>query len=183
MTSKLPTHPVKATLHADNFNWKLHMNRQFTQDQSAVWDAITKADQVAQWTPFRPHHDLLSTGDVWLTPTDGGGEDLQGRVLEVRSPSSLHYLWGTDHLRFELEPTEKGTLLTFAHTFTDRNAAPSLAAGWHLCLAALEMLLDGKDVPSVVGMKAMDYGWEDLEREYRDFFNEKGDASEPTGSV
>jgi hypothetical protein len=29
----------------------------------------------------------------------------------------------------------------------------------------------------------MDYGWKELEEQYRDFFNEKGDVSEPTGSV
>jgi uncharacterized protein YndB with AHSA1/START domain len=183
MATKLPAHPVKATLHADNFNWKLHMNRDFPQDQATVWHAITKADQVARWMPFRPAHDLLATGDVWLTPTDGGEEDAQGHVLEVDSPSSLHYLWGPDHLRFEVTPTESGTLLFFTHTFTDRNAAPSMAAGWHLCFAALEMFLAGQDAPSVVGEKAMDYGWKELEQQYKDFFNEKGDVSEPTGSV
>ncbi len=57
------------------------------------------------------------------------------------------------------------------------------AAGWHLCFAALEMLLAGQDAPSVVGEKAMDYGWKELEQQYRDFFDEKGDVSEPTGSV
>lgn len=182
MTAKLPPHPAAATLHAGNLNWTLHLNREFPQDQAVVWDAITKADQVAQWTPFRPDHDLVATGDVWLTPMDGGEEDLRGRVLEVQSPSSLRYLWVSDQLRFELSPTDNGTLLTLAQTFEDRNAAPGLAAGWHVCLGALELLLAGREVPSVVGVNAMKYGWEDLMREYKAIFNENADVTEPTGS-
>ena len=183
MSTSLPDRPVEATLHADNLNWKLHMSRDFTQDQAAVWDAITKADLLAQWAPYRPAHDLLANGDVWLTPTRGEEEDVQGRILDVHAPTSLHFLWGSDQLRFELTPNDAGTGLTLTHTFTDRNAAPGLAASWHLCLGALEHLLAGKEVPSVVGSKAEDFGREDLEDQYRDYFNHKGDASEPTGSV
>lgn len=183
MTTKLPSHPVAATLYADFPRWVLRLNREFPQDPGTVWDAITKADEVAKWTPFRPDHDLIALGDVWLTPLDGGKEDLPGRVLEVHSPSSLLYLWVSDHLRFDLTPTDEGTGLGFAYTFDDRNSAASLAAGWHLCLAALEVLLDGKDVPSVVGENAKKYGYEDLERQYAELFEENDASPEPMGSL
>lgn len=178
MTTKLPQHPVEATLHPDNLNWTLHMHRTFPQDQNAVWDAITKADLVGQWMPFRPHGDFVATGDVWLTPTDGGNEDMEGNVLNVNAPASLRYRWGTDELRFELTPGDKGTTLDFAHTFDDRNSAAKIAAGWHICFGALHLLLAGKDVPSVVGQNAMNYGWEELEREYSALFEDNDSTPE-----
>lgn len=176
MTTPLPEHPAEATLHADNTKWTLHLHRDLPQDPAAVWDAITKADKVAQWTPFRPDHDLVATGEVWLTPTDGGEEDAQGTVTEANAPATLTYLWGVDQLRFELQPSGSGTTLDFAHTFDDRGSAASFAAGWHLCLGALELLLAGKEVPSVVGQDAMQFGWEDLERQYAALFHENDDS-------
>lgn len=183
MTTQLPAHPAEATLHADNTRWTLHLNRDFPQDQAVVWEAITKADSLAKWTPFRPNHDLSATGDVWLTPTDGGEEDIQGEVLEAKMPSSLVLLWGTDPLRFTLTATKTGTALTFAHSFDDRNAAASIAAGWHICLGALALLLAGEDVPSVVGKNAMDYGWEALQEAYDARFEEQDDSPEPMESL
>lgn len=175
MPTTLPKRPVEATLHADNTKWTLHMGRDFPQEPAAVWNAITKADQVAKWTPFRPDHDLLATGDVRLTPTDGE-EDAEGTVIEVQAPAALTLLWGVDRLRFDLRPTESGTALDFAHTFDDHNSAARYAAGWHLCLGALELLLAGKDVPSVVGQDAMQFGWEDLHRQYAALLEENDDA-------
>lgn len=183
MTSKLPNHPVEATLYASYPNWKLGFTRELAKEPATVWDAISRADEVATWAPFRPDHDLVSLGDVGLTPTDGGEEALPGRVLEVQAPSSLVYLWGTDQLQFELTPTDAGTRLGFVHTFDDHNSAGSFAAGWHLCLAALELLLAGKDVPSVVGDNAMEHGWEDLEREYAALFEDRDDSPEPMRSL
>lgn len=183
MTSHLPSRPVEATLYADFPRWKLGFSREFDHDPGTVWNAITRADQVARWMPFQPDRDLVSLGDVWLTPTDGGEEDLEGRVLEVQAPSSLIYLWVSDHLRFDLTPTDSGTSLGFVHTFSDHDSAGSFAAAWHLCLAALELLLDGKDVPSVVGENAMNCGWEDLERQYSALFEDRDDSPEPMRSL
>lgn len=183
MSSTLPAHPAEATLHADNTRWTLPLNREFPSGQTEVWNAVTRANLLTKWTPFTPNHDLVATGDVWLAPTDGGEADIQGSVLEVQALSSLAFLWGTDLLRFTLTPTQTGTLMTFAHAFDDRNAAASMAAGWHICLGALELLLAGKDVPSVVGMNAMKYGWETLQKEYEALFEDQDDALKPMGSL
>lgn len=176
----LPHHDTIATVHADNLRWTLHMSRTFPQEREAVWDAITKADLLAQWTPFRPHADLLAEGEYWLTPVDGSGEDdVQGTVTEVQAPTSLAYLWDTDPLRFDLEETGDGSVMTFAHTFDDRNSAASYAAGWHLCFAALALLLEGKEVPQVTGERAKEHGWEALQRSYADLFDADETGPEP----
>lgn len=183
MKTKLPSHPVAATLYADYPHWVLRMTRDFPHEPGRLWEAITKADLVARWAPFRPEHDLISPGDVWLTQLDDGDEPVQGRVIEAHSPSSLIYLWVSDRLRFDVIPTDDGAALGFSHSFDDRNSAASLAAGWHLCFGALELLLDGKEVPSVIGENARAYGWENLERQYAEMLAKNDAAPEPMGDL
>jgi uncharacterized protein YndB with AHSA1/START domain len=173
MTDHLPDRPVAATLHADNLRWRLHMHRDLPFAPPDVWEAITRADLLARWTPFRPDHDLVATGEVGLAPTDGSEEAAPGNVLEVAPPETLVFLWGTDLLRFDLLEAEGGTTLALAHTFDDRNAASSYAAGWHLCLGALELVLAGKEAPVVVGERAMAHGWPELNQRYATLFREQ----------
>jgi hypothetical protein len=116
---------------------------------------------------------------VRITQIDGSDEVFDSDVRTVTRPESLTYLWGSDQLRFGLVDSVDKTTLTLAQTFDDRNMAASMAAGWHLCLGALELLLNGEKVPSVVGMNAMEFGWQDLEQRYQDLFHDQTDASNP----
>ena len=61
--------------------------------------------------------------------------------------------------------SEKSTQLTLRHQFSDRRMAPSYAAGWHLCLHGLKGTLAGIAMPSMVGSKAVDYGYKELYEE------------------
>jgi uncharacterized protein YndB with AHSA1/START domain len=173
MTDRLPDRPVAATLHADNARWRLHLHRDLPHPPGAAWNALTRADRLARWTPFRPDHDLIVTGEVGLTPTDGSEETAPGNVLDVAPPEALVFMWGTDHLRFDLLAADGGTTLALAHTFDDRNAASSYAAGWHLCFSALELMLAGKEPPVVVGEQAMAHGWPELNQRYAALFREQ----------
>jgi uncharacterized protein YndB with AHSA1/START domain len=189
MTTTLPEHPTNASLIPNYPHWTLRLQRTFPQGRDAVWAAITEPDKVAQWTPFRPNHNLGTAGPVRLKQIDGGDETIDSEVREVRHPESLTYLWGTDQLRFGLadagaatDPAatvDMGTILTLAQTFDNRTMAGSLAAGWHICLGALELLLNGDEVPSVVGEKAKEFGWEELEQRYGALFEEQREASLP----
>lgn len=179
MTSSLPHHVPAGALVAVYPRWSLRMRRVFSQARDAVWTAITDPDQVAQWAPFRPDRNLGSTGPVRLQQIDGSDVASDGEVWEEVSHESLTYLWGADQLRFGLSDDDGGTSLTLTQIFDDRNAAASMAAGWHICLNALELLLAGKDVPSVVGENAMQYGWEELERQYEEMFEDQNDESIP----
>ncbi len=97
----------------------------------------------------------------------------------MTAPESLTYMWGDDELRFSVFEEDDGTLLTLAHTMSDHETAASTAAGWHLCLAALEMLLNGDEVPSVVGENARQYGWDELDEAYRALFDDQTDHAVP----
>jgi uncharacterized protein YndB with AHSA1/START domain len=179
MTTSLPHHDPAASLVANPPHWTLRLQRTFTHGRDAVWQAITDPDAVEQWAPFRPDRAMTSTGPVRLSAVDGSDEVHDSQVRSVTPPESLTFHWGDDQLRFSLFEENGGTLLTLAHTLDDHNIAGSIAAGWHLCLGALELLLDGKEVPSVVGENAKAFGWHELERAYEALFNEQMDASIP----
>jgi uncharacterized protein YndB with AHSA1/START domain len=179
MTTSLPHHDPAASLVANPPHWTLRLQRTFTHGRDAVWQAITDPDAIERWAPFRPDRAMTSTGPVRLSAVDGSDEVHDSQVRSVTPPESLTFHWGDDQLRFSLFEEDGGTLLTLAHTLDDHNIAGSIAAGWHLCLGALELLLDGKEVPSVVGESAKAFGWDELERAYEALFNEQMDASIP----
>ena len=75
----------------------------------------------------------------------------------------LEFTWADEVMRFELEPDDSGgTVLRFVNTFGDVGKAARDAAGWHVCLDALEVDVDG-GVPAPGG-------WDELHPEYRDAF-------------
>jgi hypothetical protein len=69
-------------------------------------------------------------------------------------------------VRWELAPVPGGTRLTLRQTLTDRDWAAKVAAGWHICLAVADRLLDGDPVGPIVGQNARNYGWDDLSEAY-----------------
>jgi hypothetical protein len=87
-------------------------------------------------------------------------------VTRAEPPTLLEYTWGGDVLRWELEPSERGTRLTLQHTLEDPDLAPKVAAGWHICLVVAERLLDGAPTGPIRGQDARNYGWDDLQRRY-----------------
>ena len=60
-------------------------------------------------------------------------------------PRLLELLWDTEHLRFELEPVDAGTVLrvTVRAPEPGPRGYESTAAGYHTCLDALVDHLDG----------------------------------------
>jgi len=173
MTDRLPTHPVEATLLPEGARWTLRLTRKLAQAPSEVWAALTDRANLMRWAPFAPDRDLDAPGELGLQvigDPESTSETSRGSVVEVDAPRVLHLLWGTDPLRFELARTETGTTLVLTHTFDERGAASSYAAGWHLCLAALTGYLDGLDLPTVVGPAAMEHGWPELNQQYAMLF-------------
>ncbi len=169
MSSILPTHRVDAALAADGQRTVLTMERELSHPIDAVWAALTKADEVVTWAPYRPDRDLDTTGAVQLAHNADQPdvpEAVGGAVLVVEPPRRLVLRWGDDDLTYELTPTASGTLLQFTHVFDDRAYAPDYAAGWHLCWSALTVHLDGGDVPPVHGDNAKAHGWDRLRQEY-----------------
>ena len=179
--SQLPEHPVDATLTNLGQRWLLALERTLTSAPQDVWAALTDKALVARWAPFDPDHDLTETGPVAL-PEAGiqrSGDDAAdaannvGRIVTVAPQRMLSLVWGGDPLDIELAPTASATVVRLSHTFDDRANAASYAAGWHLCLAALEGVAAGLDVPRMVGDAAKLHGWDELHERYGELFGDR----------
>jgi uncharacterized protein YndB with AHSA1/START domain len=123
---------------------RLRFVRKLAHPPEKVWRALTSAEHLAAWFPqtivvdeWAPGAPLRFTGD----PNVSGSFD--GEVLAAKEPSLLEFRWGTDVLRFELEPDGDGTRLTFVDTIGELGKAARDGAGWHVCLDGLERHLNG----------------------------------------
>ena len=68
---------------------------------------------------------------------------LHGEIRVWDPPSVFEWTWETDVLRWELTPEDGGTHLRFTTWLADDpGGAADAAAGYHVCLANLEELLD-----------------------------------------
>jgi uncharacterized protein YndB with AHSA1/START domain len=169
MSDILPEHPVTAALAPDGDRYVLTMERELTHPLEKVWAALTRADDVVHWAPYRPDRDLTAVGPVDLAHNADDADPHEGepgRVLEAEPPHLLVVGWGDQVLTYRLSATASGTLLHFTHRFDDGNAAPDYRAGWHLCWSALELLLDGSTPPPVHGENAMGHDWAGLREQY-----------------
>lgn len=165
MTVTLPQHPISASIKKHN-NGKvtLTLERQFPHPIEKIWIAITKVHPVSQWTPFAPDRPMNTPGPITLKQTDGSGYVAQGMITEMQTPYVLAFTWGTDPIRMELKNTNGETHFKFQHTIDDKIA--QTAAGWHICLQALDYLLAGNDVPEVHGLAAKSFGFDSLVQAY-----------------
>lgn len=115
----------------------LRIERVLRHPPERVWRTLTEPAELATWFPSPLTPELRTGGTVRF---DFGGD---GTVTDLDPPRLFAYTWGEDHLRWELHPAGDGTRLVLVHTFDDRAGAASFAAGWHVCLAALGLHLDG----------------------------------------
>jgi uncharacterized protein YndB with AHSA1/START domain len=128
------------TLEPAGAEWRLRFTRHLKHSPDKVWRAVVEPEHRDRWFPQRILGDL-QVGAALKFASEYG--DFDGRVLAYEPPAVLELLWGTDVIRLEVRPEGSGTLLTLTDTFAERGKAARDAAGWHVCLDALEVELDG----------------------------------------
>ena len=133
-----------AVLQDDHGRTVLRFERVLHHPPDRVWRYLTEVGELRGWHPSPFELEPRVGGAVRYLPPDGAmfGE---GEVTEYDPPRVVAYTWGEDHLRWELEPRGGGCLLVLTHTFDDHFKAARDAAGWHVCLEALEARLDGAE--------------------------------------
>lgn len=151
----------------------LKFERHIKHPVDAVWAAITEPSELAHWFPCEVELDLRLGGrmkfhfpEMTLPET---AATLLGEVTELDPPRRFAFLWGQDHLHFALEPSDDGAscILRFTVELDAREKAARDAAGWHVCLDALERRLSGAGPDGVTGADAP---W----REYYDEYQRRG---------
>ena len=173
--SQVPRHPIGASLAPFEERSLLILERALAAPPGEIWSALTERRHIARWAPYRPARDLTETGPVHLpeaTTSDeiDEGPESRGEVLSVVPERMLSLTWGDDTLDFEVVASETGTVLRLSHTFDDPDNAPSYAAGWHLCLTALDGISQGIPVPAMTGEAAKLHGWDTLNEQYEELF-------------
>jgi len=119
----------------------VRVERRLAHPPERVWRAVSEPAGLAAWFPATVEIDLRIGGQV----TFSFGSD--GEVTDLDPPRLLAFTWSGEHIRFELEPDGDGTRFRLTHTFPDRSAGASSAAGWQECIEALSRSLDGLPVP------------------------------------
>lgn len=132
----------------------LCLERRLAHPPEKVWRALTEAAHLSQWYPFQVAEMELRVGGR-IRFDDGAGTTLDATITELDPPRVFAFSEhapaemvreSDDLVCFELRPDGDGCLLVFTHTFDDRPAAASYATGWHGCLDAMEMVMDGRPV-------------------------------------
>jgi uncharacterized protein YndB with AHSA1/START domain len=122
----------------------VRFERRLAHPVDAVWRTVTDPGELAHWFPADVTVDLRLGGAMRFTFAPDVA--LDGEVVELDPPHRFAFLWGVDLLRFELAPDGDGTHLTMLRVLNQEGepAAAKVAAGWHLCLDAMERRLSGE---------------------------------------
>ena len=137
---------MDGTLDLDGGLATVRFVRHLSHPVDKVWRAITQPEHLAAWFPQEVTFDgpIAAGTTVRFTFGDGAHDAFTGTIEVVDAPRLLVYTWGTDRLRFELEPDGDGTRLTFSDEFDEVGKAARDTAGWHVCLDGLTRSLDGE---------------------------------------
>jgi uncharacterized protein YndB with AHSA1/START domain len=134
-----------ATLEQGDDRSTLRFERHLQHDVERVWRAVTEPDELAAWFPAAVIYEPAVGAPMQFDFGGMHGQDVwPGEVLEWDPPRAFAFRWGTDDLRFVLEPDGESTILVFTHTFRHEPGKPARdAAGWESCLDELLKHLSG----------------------------------------
>jgi uncharacterized protein YndB with AHSA1/START domain len=128
----------------------LRLVRRLPHRPEKVWRVITEPDELAHWFPAVLEGERTAGAPVTFR-FEGSPDAQHGTITEFAPPKVFAFTWGTDELRFELEPDGEGCVLRFSHVlgggevWSDRLGTARQAAGWDVCLAGLAGRLGGHD--------------------------------------
>ncbi|MDT4981705.1 MAG: hypothetical protein QOG07_3584 [Pseudonocardiales bacterium] len=166
---------MNGTLEQAGERWRLRFTRRLRHDPETVWRAITEPDQLKAWFPDHLSGDLVVGGRLTFSHDSASIPDFHGEVRAIESPLLLEFTWGTDLLRFEIEPNDDGCTLTLLDTFDEVGKAARDAAGWHVCLDQLALTLDGGAAPA----SSASQEWQNVHPGYVEAFGPDGSSIGP----
>jgi uncharacterized protein YndB with AHSA1/START domain len=133
----------EGTLEQLDDQWRVRFTRALPHPPEKVWRALTEPEHLAAWFPTEIIGERADGAALRFEFRNGEGPGFDGTMITYDPPRVLEFFWGKDLLRIELEPTEQGTALTLTDTLEELGKAARDAAGWHVCLARLDLDLGG----------------------------------------
>jgi uncharacterized protein YndB with AHSA1/START domain len=152
----------------------LRYERRLPHSPEKVWRALTESEHIPRWLPCDMIGDRREGGAIELRMTPALVDKYEieeptqsGTIVTWDPPRVFEWTWDADVLRFELEPTEDGTLLTLTTWLGDGDPEETVgtAAGYHVCLGNLADLLDTGEATPLVEVDPSA-----LEDRYRELF-------------
>ncbi|MFD1173297.1 SRPBCC family protein [Oceanobacillus picturae] len=149
------------SLHEKEGRSVLVFERHYPFTPEKVFPFITDPQHFTQWYPF-------ATGDMDLEVggkikfDDEEGTTYEAIITDFNPPYSFCFKEMADLLEISIEEADQGSIMTFSHTFDEREMAKYTAAGWHRCLDALGQLVHGQPIE-----------WEENGPELREYYKEK----------
>lgn len=141
------------------------LSRDLACGPQQAWDFLTTPEGLAAWSPCVPNRNLGRTGPATLRE-NADDDPVDGTVEAAQAPSHLVHHWGPERLQWQLTPIAQGTRLDLIMDCTSEEMAAACGAGWHVCLAVLEVLASGQRADRVVGNDAFAYGWQEMNASY-----------------
>jgi uncharacterized protein YndB with AHSA1/START domain len=162
-----PAAAFGADIEKNGDEWTLVLVRSLAHPPAKVWAALTDPAQLREWAPFDADRNLGTVGTAKLTTVGAPQPHVtESKIKRADAPKALELTWGDQSMRWELEPVDGGTKLTL-WAYIDRRFIAMGAAGWHICLDALDRLIAGQPIGRMVGPDAMQFGgWQRLHAEY-----------------
>ena len=151
---------VKGELEKAGEKWRLRFTRNLRHQPQEVWEAITQPEHLKAWFP----QEIVGKWEKGASlefKSSNAEANFKGEVLAVDPPKLLEFRWGTDTIRIEIAPSGSGSTLTLLDTFDEMGKAARDAAGWHVCLDALERHIDGKQSVGSPGAN-----WDEVHDDY-----------------
>ena len=175
-----PAPAFGADIRKEGDVWTLVLVRDLHHPPSKVWRALTDPSELREWAPFDADRNLDSIGATRLTTVGTPSPHItEGTVKRADAPKLLEFTWGGNDMRWELEPSAKGTRLTLWHNI-DRRFIAMGAAGWHICIDVLDHFLEGHPIGRIVAGDAMKFeGWRRLHAEYAKQFGVDAPNAQP----
>jgi uncharacterized protein YndB with AHSA1/START domain len=176
----MPGPAAGAEVRKDGEKWTLVLVRELRHPPQKVWKALTDPASLHEWAPFDADGSLGTAGSTAKLTTVGAPtpQVSETKVTRADAPRVLEYNWGAMDIRWQLEASGGGTLLTLWHSI-DRRFISMGAAGWHICLDVLDHLLSGTPLGRIVAGEAMTFGWPRLNAEYARQFGIETPTSAP----
>ncbi|MET9499126.1 SRPBCC family protein [Streptomyces sp. NPDC006552] len=129
-------------LTVDDGRAAVRLTRTYARPRERVWEYVSDPAQLRHWFPSAFEAAELRPGAAIRFYDDPHAPDTAeatGTVLAVDAPRHLSYTWGADELRLDLEPLRDGrTRLTLTNVLERPDTAARNAAGWEVCLTALD---------------------------------------------
>ncbi|GIH92574.1 SRPBCC family protein [Planobispora siamensis] len=132
-------------LELDDARPAVRFQRIYDHPIEKVWALVSDPAGLAHWFPSPEITLELTPGGTVTFSGDPRMPESSGRIISVDPPRRLAFTWGGDELHFDLEPLgEHRTRFTLTNVLQDRDTAARNAAGWDLCLSALDTHADGR---------------------------------------